>query len=60
MEVHSTYKFGRFNKSQKIRIFTLTLNCSKLLKMVSISNTKHRAIALNVEENQTEFFLTLT
>ena len=56
MEVHGTYKFGRFNKSQKIRIFTLTLNCSKLLKMVSISNTKHRAIALNVEENQTEFF----
>ena len=50
MKVHGTHKTGRFKKV--IRLFILTLNCSKLLKKNSSSNAKYRAIACHVKENQ--------
>ena len=52
MKVHGTHKIGRFKKI--IRLFILTLNCSKLLKKNSSSNAKYRAIACNVKENQND------
>ena len=46
-------KLGELKKPKKfIRLFTLTLNCSKSIKKISNSYPKYRAIALNAKENQ--------
>ena len=47
-------KLGDLKSPKKIRLFILTLNSSKLLKIFSSSCTKYKAIVFKVKENQNE------